>query len=80
MLSTKLINLKSNIFVLTNYSAISPIISSTAFSIILPALVVSILFIPVAFDKYKNQVLIILAVAINSYITTVTIFNIRIYK
>lgn len=72
MLSTKLINLHSNISVLANYFAMSPVISPIA----PPTTIVSTLFALAAFIKYKNLVLGIPDLAIGSYMTTENILTI----
>lgn len=66
MLSTKLINLYSNIFALANHSAMSPVTAPAA-----PlATVISTLFALAAFIKNKNLVLRTSGLAIGSHVTT----------
>lgn len=72
MLSTKLINLYSNIFALANYSAMSPVTPPAAS----PAAVVSMLFASAVFIKYKNLLLEIPGLATNSYVRTDSILTI----
>lgn len=79
MLSIELINLYSNISILTNYFIMSSIILANYFVILsvilhvisfvkLSAPIVSILFTLASLNKYKNLVLGILSLITNSYI------------
>ena len=72
MLSTKLINLHSNMSAPANHSVMSPVTLSAAS----PATVVSTLFATTAFIKHKNLVLGTPGLAIGSYITTDSAFTI----
>lgn len=60
MLSIELINLYNNMFALTNYCAILLVIP--------PVPILSILFVSITFNKYKNLVLETLGLKIGSYV------------
>ena len=70
MLSIKLMNIHSNMFALTNYSIISPVITPIAPPVTPLDLVISTLFVLAAFIEHENLVLETTGLPIGSHVTT----------